>query len=77
MSYETVLEQVRAAPEACLDEISSIIRYVVYRYQQDVEEDIQPSAQLAAAMQEALQICDDSSVEGYTDLNVLFANLNT
>lgn len=77
MSYETVLEQVRAAPEACLDEIASIIRYVVYRYHQDVEEDIQPSAQLAAAMQEALQICDDSSVEGYTDLNVLFAELNT
>lgn len=75
MSSETVLEQVKAAPEACLDEISSIIRYVVYRYQQD--RDIQPSAQLAAAMQEALQICDDSSVEGYTDLNALFADLNT
>ena len=76
MSYETVLEQVKAAPEACLEEISSIIRYVVYRYQQDRAKDIQPSLQLEAAMQEALQICDDSSVEEYTDLNALFADLN-
>ena len=33
MSYEAVLTQVKAAPEACLDEISQIISYVVYRYQ--------------------------------------------
>ena len=34
MSYESVLEQVKTAPEACLDEISNIIGYVVYRYNQ-------------------------------------------
>lgn len=33
MSYEAVLEQVKTAPEACLDEISQIISYVVYRHE--------------------------------------------
>jgi hypothetical protein len=33
MSYETVLKQVQAVPEACLDEISNYIEYVVYRYE--------------------------------------------
>lgn len=32
MSYETVLTQVREAPEACLDEISNYIEYVVHRH---------------------------------------------
>lgn len=34
MSYEAILEQVKAAPEACLNEISNYIDYVVYRYNQ-------------------------------------------
>ncbi len=37
MSYESVVEQVKAAPEACLDEISDIIGYVVFRYERDKE----------------------------------------
>lgn len=32
MSYESVLAQIKAAPEACLDEISQIIGYVVHHY---------------------------------------------
>lgn len=32
MSYETVLEKVKTVPEACLDEISGFIDYIVYRY---------------------------------------------
>ena len=38
MSYEAVLEQVKTAPEACLDEISQIIGYVVFRYKQKNEQ---------------------------------------
>ena len=33
MSYEAVLTQVREAPEECLEEISQIIRYVVFRHE--------------------------------------------
>lgn len=33
MSYETVLEQIKAAPTECLDEISQIISYVVFRHE--------------------------------------------
>ena len=73
MSYEAVLEQVKNAPEACLDEISQIISYVVYRYEKENEE---PTPQLASAMLEALQISGDSSVKGYTDTKELFEDLN-
>ncbi len=38
MSYEAVLTQVRAVPEACLDEISNYIDYVVYRYEKQERE---------------------------------------
>lgn len=37
MSYETVLEQIKAAPAECLDEISQIINYVVFRYEKKSE----------------------------------------
>lgn len=33
MSYESVVEQVKSAPESCLDEISNIISYVIFRYE--------------------------------------------
>lgn len=33
MSYEAVLEQIRAVPAEYLDEISGIIRYVIYRHE--------------------------------------------
>ena len=39
MSYEAVLAQVREAPEACLEEISQIIRYVVFRHEQEAKID--------------------------------------
>ena len=55
MSYETVLEQVKTVPEACLEEISQIISYVVYRYEKENEEQ-EPTPRLAGAMLEALQI---------------------
>lgn len=32
MSYETVLEQIKAAPEECLDEISVVIGTIVENY---------------------------------------------
>ena len=37
MSYEKVLEQIKAAPPECLDEISEIINYVVFRYEKKSE----------------------------------------
>mgnify|MGYP006873012928 FL=1 len=37
MSYEAVLTQVRSVPEACLDEISNYIDYVVYRYEKQAQ----------------------------------------
>lgn len=37
MSYEAVLEQVRATPEEYLDEISSIISLVVHRRKREEE----------------------------------------
>ena len=76
MSYETVLTQVKAAPEACLDEISNYIEYVVYRYNQKSAEELEPTPQLASAMLEALQISGDPAVKGYTDTKALFEDLN-
>ena len=75
MSYETVLEQVKTAPEACLEEILQIISYVVYRYEKENEEQ-EPTPRLAGAMLEALQISGDSSVKGYADTKELFEDLN-
>ncbi len=33
MSYETVVEQVKSAPEECLDEISVVIKRIVNRHE--------------------------------------------
>ena len=74
MSYEAVLEQVKTAPEECLDEISKIISYVVYRYEERKEEE--PSPQLANAMLEALQISSDPSEKAYSSTKELFEDLN-
>lgn len=38
MSYEAVLKQVKSVPEACLDEISNYIDYVIYRYEKQETE---------------------------------------
>lgn len=74
MSYEAVMSQVKDAPEECLDEISQIIGYVVYRYRQKMEQE--PSPRLADAMQEALQISGDSNAKAYDDVKELFKDLN-
>ena len=77
MSYEALQEQIKAAPEECLDEISDFIDFVVYRYEKQNEkgeEELTP--QLASAMLEALQISGDSSVKGFNSTKELFEDLN-
>ena len=69
MSYETLLEQIKAAPEECLDEISNYVNYVIYRYEKQNEK---PTSQLESAMLEALQISGDPSVKGFTSTKELF-----
>ena len=77
MSYEALLEQIKAAPEECLDEISDFIDFVVYRYEKQNEKaDKEPTPQLASAMLEALQISGDSSVKGFNSTKELFEDLN-
>ena len=77
MSYEKLLEQIKAAPEECLDEISNYVSYVVYRYEkQNGKSEEKPTQQLASAMLEALQISGDSSVKGFESTKELFEDLN-
>ena len=73
MSYEAVLEQIKAVPEECLDEISDFIDFVVSRHEKQNEE---PTSQLASAMLEALQISGDSTVKGFNSTKELFEDLN-
>ena len=73
MSYESVLEQVKEAPEACLDEISQIIRYVVYRYEKKNEEF---NAVTKAAFQEVEQMKKNPSFgKSYTDVDKMIQEL--
>ncbi len=73
MSYEAVLEQVKTAPEACLDEISQIISYVVYRYKKENEEF---NAVTKAALQEVEQMKKDPSIgKSYTDVDEMMQEL--
>ncbi|MBO4509320.1 MAG: hypothetical protein J5747_11895 [Spirochaetaceae bacterium] len=73
MSYESVLEQVKEAPEACLDEISQIIRYVVYRYEKKNEEF---NAVTKAALQEVEQMKKNPSFgKSYTDVDKMIQEL--
>lgn len=44
---------------------------------QEVEANIVPNKETISAMLEAEQIAKDPSVKGYTDLDELFADLNT
>ena len=73
MSYEAVLEQVKNAPEACLDEISQIISYVVYRYEKENEEfnDV-----TKAALEEVEQMKKNPSLgKSYTDVDQMMQEL--
>ena len=73
MSYEAVLEQVKTAPEECLDEISQIISYVVYRYKKENEEF---NAVTKAALQEVEQMKKDPSIgKSYTDVDEMMQEL--
>ena len=73
MSYESVLEQVKEAPEACLDEISQIIRYVVYRYEKKNEEF---NTVTKAALQEVEQMKKNPSLgKSYTDVDKMMQEL--
>ena len=73
MSYEAVLEQVKTAPEACLDEISQIISYVVYRYKKENDEF---NAVTKAALQEVEQMKKDPSIgKSYTDVDEMMQEL--
>ena len=47
MSYETVLTQVKAAPEACLEKISDYIEYVVYCYEKQEQAKPKPKGNLS------------------------------
>ncbi len=77
MSYEALLEQIKAAPEECLDEISDFIDFVVSRHEKQNEKaDEKPTSQLASAMLEALQISGDPSVKGFNSTKELFEDLN-
>ena len=77
MSYEALLEQIKAAPEECLDEISDFIDFVVSRHgKQDDKSGKRPTQQLASAMLEALQISGDPSVKGFNSTKELFEDLN-
>lgn len=73
MSYDAVLEQVKAATEACLDEISKIISYVVYRYEEDAAEFNDVSK---AALQEVEQMKKNPSFgKSYTDVDKMMQDL--
>ena len=73
MSYETVLTQVKAAPEACLDEISQIISYVVYRYEKENKEF---NSVTKAALQEVGQMKKNPSLwKSYTDVDAMMQEL--
>ena len=78
MSYEAVLTQVKSVPEACLEDISNYIDYVVSRYEQKKnQEEKEPSPELASAMLEALQISGDPSVKCFATTKELFEDLNS
>lgn len=73
MSYETVLEQIKTAPEACLEEISQIISYVVYRYEKENEE---YNAVTKAALEEVEQMKKNPSLgKSYTDVDQMMQEL--
>ncbi len=73
MSYETVLEQVKTAPEACLEEISQIISYVVYRYEKENEEF---NAATKSALLEVEQMKKNPSIgKSYTDIDQMMQEL--
>ncbi len=73
MSYEAVLEQVKTAPEACLEEISQIINYVVYRYKKESEEF---NAVSKAALEEVEQMKKNPSLgKSYTNIDAMMQEL--
>ncbi len=73
MTYEAVLMQVRSAPEACLDEISHIISYVVHRYQ--MQSDELNSATKSAILEVEEMKKNPSLGKSYTDVDLMMQEL--
>lgn len=73
MSYELVLEQIKEVPEECLEEISQIISYVVYRYEHRNEEF---NSATKVALQEVEEMKKNSSLgKSYTDVDSMMQEL--
>ena len=72
-TYEAVSEQIKAAPEACLDEISHIISYVVYRYEQQNEEFNEETKEAIREVEEMEK--NPSLGKTYTDVDQMMKEL--
>ena len=72
-TYEAVSAQIKAAPEACLDEISHIISYVVYRYEQQNEEFNEETKEAIREVEEMEK--NPSLGKTYTDVDQMMKEL--
>ncbi len=43
MSYDAMVEQIKAVPQECLADIENYIQFVLYRYNQNVKNDNTPN----------------------------------
>lgn len=57
MTCETVLKHVKAVSEACLDEISQIVSYVVYCYGKQTEDFRDKMKEFLSEVEEMKKIC--------------------
>lgn len=72
-TYEAVSAQVKAAPEACLDEISQMISDVVFRYESQTEKFNEATKE---AIQEVEEMKKDPSLgKSYTDVDQMMKEL--
>ena len=73
MSYETLVEQVKTLPEACLDAASNYMQFLLYQYQQEKMEAL---AETDAVFEQHLQNgYDDMRAGRVTPLDAAFAEI--
>jgi len=63
MSYDTLVDEVRALPESCLEDVAKYIRFLQYQYEQ---EQMAPLMETDSVFEEKLEQGYRDAMEGRT-----------
>ena len=75
MSYDTLVEKVKALPESCLEDVSTFLDFIRYQYTQTTMAPlVETNEEFEASMQQGF---DDMQAGRVTPLKVVFTEIKS